>query len=409
MAIEVFIHKMSEHMETARIIHWLVKEGDSIQKFQVIMEVETDKAVAELESPATGFLKGIRPGAVDGAEVKVGETIAFIAGPDEPVPALPPLGGVDIESSPISLPLLAFPATVEPELSQVRATPVARRVAKELGVDLKLVKGTGPGGRIKEEDVRSFVLTLQVVPSTSAASDKEWMDLTHIQRLTGQRMLESIHTAPQFSLTLQADMTNALWLRQALMDRLVTETGERLSITTILVKVVAEALKRHPRANASYKEGRIEVYTTINIGVAVGSEQGLVAPVVRDADRKSLTQVAQEIKSFQGKASQMHFAPEDLMGGTFTISNLGMYGIEQFNAILNPPQSAILAVGRVVKKLVGLTDDVPEWQPEPPFRVALRPMISLTLTIDHRVLDGIQGARFLSEVKERLEKPFFLL
>ncbi len=411
MAVEVFIHKMSEHMETARIIQWLVKEGDPIQQFQVIMEVETDKAVAELESPTTGILKGIRPGAVDGAEVKVGETIAFIADPDEPVPALPPLQGAAVISPSVSPRPSASLTPLETGPGQVRATPVARRIAKEMGVDLRLIKGTGPDGRIKEEDVRAFVLAMQtpqppqdtrkarVVSAPSSTMEDEGLELTPVQRLTGQRMVESLQTAPQFSLTLQADMTNALELRQVLMDRMVAETGEHLSITAILVKVVAEALKHHPRTNASFKDGHIEVHKAINIGVAVGSEQGLVVPVVREADRKSLTQVAQEVKSFQEKASQMRFNPQDLLDGTFTISNLGMYGIEQFNAILNPPQSAILAVGSVVKKPVGMPDD----------QIALRPMINLTLTIDHRVMDGIQGARFLAEVKEYLEKPFFLL
>jgi pyruvate dehydrogenase E2 component (dihydrolipoamide acetyltransferase) len=193
-------------------------------------------------------------------------------------------------------------------------------------------------------------------------------------------------------------MTQALRLRNELMDHLGAETGGRLSITAILVKVVAEALKHHPRANASFEDGRIEIHKKINIGVAVGDEQGLVVPVVKEADQKSVIQISREIKSFQEMAARMRFHPEDLSEGTFTLSNLGMYGIEQFNAILNPPQSAVLAAGSVVKKPVGLPDD----------QIVLRPIMILTLTVDHRVLDGIQAAVFLAEIKENLEKPTYL-
>jgi pyruvate dehydrogenase E2 component (dihydrolipoamide acetyltransferase) len=406
MAVEVFIHKMSEHMESAKIIRWLVKEGDPIQQYQILMEVETDKVVAELEAPAAGILRGIRPGAVDGAQVPVGETIAFIAHANEAVPALPPLGEAHVETETKATPPPP-PQSAHVDSGQVRATPVARRVAKELGVDLSVVKGTGPDGRIKEEDVRAYVEAVKAratAPRSQPSQQPmelsgEWLDLTPAQRITGQRMADSIQTAPQFALTLQADMTHVLWLREAMMDRVVAETGERLSITSVLVKVVAEALKHHLRANASFDNGRIKLHQAINIGVASGSEAGLVVPVIKEADKKSLVQVTREIKVFQDETPQMRFSLEDLSDGTFTISNLGMYGVEQFNAILNPPQSAILAVGRVIKTPIGLPDDT----------IALRPMMSLTLTIDHRVMDGVQGAQFLAEVKDRLEKPYFLV
>ena len=410
MAVEIFIHKMSEHMETGRIIHWLVKEGDPVEQFQIIMEVETDKVVAELEAPAAGVLKGIRPGAVDGAVVKVGETIAFIAQPGEQVPVLPPLEDAGQGSPGEAAPAAVQPAPLPPaEDGKVRATPVARRVAKELGVDLSRVKGSGPGGMIREEDVRNFAASgkaqviqpIRPAPATPASlsTEIEMIELTAPQRMTGLRMLESLQNAPQFALTLQADMTNALWLQAALSEKILAEAGDKPSLTAMLVKVVAEALTHYPRANAAFENGRVRAYRQVNIGIAVGTDAGLVVPVIKQADQKSLGQVVKELKAFQEKARQMRFGADDLIDGTFTISNLGMYGIEQFNAILNPPQSAILAVGRVVKIPVGMPDDT----------VALRPMIKLTLTVDHRVLDGVQGARFLSEVKDRLEQPYFLL
>jgi pyruvate dehydrogenase E2 component (dihydrolipoamide acetyltransferase) len=449
MAVEFFMPKMSDHMEVGEIIRWLVKEGDQVEAGQVIMEVMTDKVVAELEAPASGVLKGIREGAENNAKVPVGETIAFIAEPDEEVPVLPPLGLAEAKEEAPPPPLRPSAKPVKAEPGQVRVAPAVRRVARELGVDLALVTGTGPGGRIREEDVRAFAeaqkaktaempeavraspvarrlarelgVDLALVTGTGPGGrivkedvqafaeaapsaqpveeDVEWLDLTPIQRLTGERMIESFQTAPQFALTIEVDTTNALWLREALMDRILAETGERLSITAILVKIVAVALKHYPRANASFAEGRIKLHKKVNVGVAVGTDDGLVVPVIKEADQKSLAQITQELKVFQDKAQKMLFSIEDLSGGTFTISNLGMYGINRFNAIINPPQSAILAVGQIVKKPVGMPDDT----------IALRPMMILTLSVDHRSMDGIQGAKFLAEIKERLEKPYFLL
>jgi pyruvate dehydrogenase E2 component (dihydrolipoamide acetyltransferase) len=434
VAVEIYMAKMSDHMEAGEIIRWLVKEGDRVDEGQVILEVMTDKVAAEVEAAVSGVLKGVRAGADEGATVPVGETIAFIAEPDEEVPVLPPLEppfslvdareaetapapatpvarrvarelGVDLSLVPGSGPggrvkeedVQAFAETAKTPESKpargIRASPIARRVARELGIDITQVKGTGPGGRIKEEDVRAFAADAPPTPEV------EWFDLTSIQRLTGQRMLESVHQAPQFALTSDVDMTQALWLREALMERVMAETGERLSITSILVKVVALALQRHPQTNVSFEDGRVKMHPQINVGVAVGTDEGLVVPVIKEADQKPLVQVARELKTFRDKAQQMRFTTEDLSGGTFTISNLGMYGVDRFNAIINPPQSAILAVGRVVKTPVGLPDDT----------IALRPMMSLTLTVDHRSMDGVLGARFLAEIKERLEKPFFLL
>ena len=462
MAVEVFMPKMSDHMQVGEVIRWLVEEGDQVEQGQVIMEVMTDKVVADLEASASGVLKGIRAGVVEGAIVPVGETFAFIAEPDEEVPALPPLvpaeGGeakeealspsiapppepappASAESSARSGPVRATPVARRlakelgvdlsqvqgsgpggrikdedvrafaesqkgkpPEASRaVRASPVARRVARELGIDISQVKGTGPGGRIKEEDIRSYAEALSAAPvSQPTEADAEWLELNSIQRLTGQRMLESVQTAPQFALTVNVDVTNLLWLREGLMERIEAETGERLSVTTLLVKIVAAALKQYPRANASFENEKVKLHPQVNVGVAVGTDEGLVVPVIRDADQKSLVGITQELKAFQEKAQQMRFAADDLSGGTFTISNLGMYGIDHFNAIINPPESAILAVGRTVKTPVGMPDDT----------IALRPIMSLTLTIDHRSMDGVQAAKFLAEVKQRIEKPYFLL
>lgn len=466
MAVEVFMPKMSDHMEAGIIIGWLAKEGDKVEKGQPILEVETDKAAVELEASDNGVLKGIRPGVDTGASVPVGETIAFIARtPDESVPALPPLGGAE-KGTDQQLVEEVAPATVQESEAPleyggpVRAVPAVRRIARELGVDLQQVKGSGPGGRVLEADVRAFVAdqeqavttpepmveqntaepltispvarriaqelgvdlaqvqpgtapgritkddvrayfesTESVVASPAAEESVEWLDLTRAQLMTGQRMAESVQTAPQFALTINADMTRALEMREAVLSRIEAETGARLSVTVILVKIVADALKQYPRANASFADGRVKLHKQVNIGVAIGTEEGLVVPVIHDADQKSLAEITLQLKSLQEKANRMRFGPNDLNGGTFTISNLGMFGIDHFHAIINPPESAILAVGRIIKTPVGMPDN----------SIALRPIMNMTLSIDHRSLDGMQGAKFLSLVKERLEQPYLIL
>ena len=403
--MEVFVHKMTDHMESARIIRWLAREGEQVEQHQAIIEVETDKAVAELESPASGILKGIRPGAVEGAQVPVGETLAFIAKPDEQVPALPPLPSVSREAAVEAGGTQSAAAATQAQVvtRQTRATPAVRRIARELGINIDLVTGTGPDGKTSEEDVRSFAAAKgdTLAGTTTAATSPEpveWMDLSTVQRLTGERMVQSIQTAPQFALAISADMTNALQLREAMIDQIAKETGGRLSITALLVKIVATALKNQPRANASFEAGRVKLHKRVNVGVAIGADAGLIVPVIKETDQKSLVQIARELQVFREKARQMRFSADDLSGGTFTVSNLGMYGIDQFNAIVNPPQSAILAVGRVIKTPVALADDT----------VTPRPMMNLTLTVDHRAMDGVQGAKFLAEIKERLEKPDLL-
>jgi pyruvate dehydrogenase E2 component (dihydrolipoamide acetyltransferase) len=290
-------------------------------------------------------------------------------------------------------------------------------MARELGVDLILLKGTGPGGRVREEDVRAFAAARDgaktqpvqapapVQPSAPAAAPipasafGERVSLSNIQLLTGQRMTESFSGVPHFYLQTSVDMTHTLDLQASVRDHIQAETGEKVSVTAILTRVVAAALRRFPRVNASFEDGGLRLHPQVNVGVAVGAQGGLVVPVIKDADQKSLAQIAVELKAFQAKAREMKFAIDDLSGGTFTISNLGMYGVDVFNAIINPPQSAILAVGRIIKTPVGMPDD----------SLALRPMMTLSLSVDHRALDGMQAAQFLAEIKRLLEQPYLLL
>jgi pyruvate dehydrogenase E2 component (dihydrolipoamide acetyltransferase) len=469
MAVEFYIHKMSEHMDSAEIIQWLVAEGDAVAEHQALIEVMTDKFAVELEAPCAGILSGIRPGCVKGAIVPVGEAIAYIVQKGETAPKLPPFGAVlgahgaasgadAAETEPLAEPVAAAANGDAQRIGRVKSTPVARRMAKDLAVDIEQVRGTGPGGRVTEVDIRAFVAagsapsapapvtpapaapspaapspaapspaapspaaippavpaplpaapapTVRVpapasapVPSAPGTNGFRLQDLTPIQRITGERMRESVVNAPQFALDISADATNLLWLQEALSDRVTLQARARLSLTGLLVKIVAETLLRHPLANAQFAEGKIKLLDEINVGVAVGTDQGLVVPVVKGAARKELSAITAELASFQEKARTLHFTQDDLSGGTFTISNLGMYGVERFAAIVNPPQSAILAVGAVTRQPVALANDV----------VGVRPLMNLTLTVDHRVLDGLQAARFLAELKQKIEKPYSVI
>ena len=404
MPTEVFIPKMTDHMETALLNRWLVQPGDRVERGQPIMEVETDKASAEVEAPESGILAGIR--VQQGAEVPVGEVIAFILQPGEAVPESP--GSSATTAKEQAAPVAPkdqpsdFPTPASPvEGDAVRATPVARRVAKELGVDLRQVKGGGPQGRIREEDVRAAFQARAAQPPVSApaAGAQEWIELSRAQLITGRRMVESIQTAPHFALTTTVDVTETLRRQEQISNQILAATGFKLSLTAIIVKASAVALRRYPRANVSFHEGRLRRHGQVNIGIAIGTEEGLVVPVIKNADQKNLAEIVTLLEEYRRRAQEKRLTPDELSGGTFTISNLGMYGIDQFTAIINPPESAILAVGRVKKAPVAIADET----------LALRSLMTLTLSIDHRSLDGVHGARLMTEIKQLLEQPAGLI
>jgi len=387
MATELMMTKMSDHMESGLILRWLAAEGQRVEQGQPLLEVETDKAVAELEAPASGLLRGIRDGTGEGARVLVGEVIAYIAEDGEEVPSLPALlteqaaaPDAPTRSSP------GVPRTGDP----IRATPVARRVARELSVDLANVTGSGPGGQVLESDVRRLAESMPQRPAKDVGSDgATWLDLTPAQSLTARRMIESSRTAPQFSLVVQVDGTGLLALHQQAKDGRASEL-ERITITDVLVWVLATTLRKHPRANASFVDGRIRIYGEVNVGVAVAAGDDLVVPVIRRADEKSLSQISRELHALREKARAMRLSPEDLSGGTVTLTNLGMYGVDGFTAILNPPQSAILAIGRISSRPVVGPDGT----------VAVRPLLTMTLTVDHRCINGLQAALVLQMLSE---------
>lgn len=404
MAVEFYIPKMSDHMEEAVFIEWLVAEGDAVEKGQPILMIDTDKVVAEVEAPASGLLTGIRPGLDDGVTIPVGETVAFIVEDiGDEVPALEPLGApvsaslhsespqptqvADLQDMPTG----ATPP-VQPSGGPVRATPAGRKAARELDVDLADVPGSGPGGRVSESDVRAYATKAVATGSSSGGDrDTESLGLTSVQKITAARMVESVTTVPQFSVVRHLDMTAVLGARESFGS----EGPSRPSVTAYLVKAIALALTDHPRVNGIFREDRVEINSDINVGVAMGTDEGLFVPVIHKADQMTVTEIADDLAGLRELADGQGFALSDLDGGTFTLSNLGMFGVDEFQAIVNPPQAAILATGRVSKVAV-VNDDG---------SLGVGDSMTATITADHRALDGVAAAVFLSSVSELLQNP----
>jgi len=379
MATEVIMPKLDMTMEKGTIVRWLKEEGQQVEKGEPILEIETDKVVMEVEAPASGILAGISAGPDE--VVPVTEVIAYILEPGEKLEgvAKPPAK----ESAPPPKERVAVtPRAPTPE-EKIAVTPRARRLAREHEVDLAQVQGSGPGGRIVEADVLAFIEKREVAkPSVEAIKVKERVPLRGRRKTIAERMLESARTVPHIALTVEVDMSEA------------ERTRGDCSFTALFVQAVARALRQHPMVNASLQGDEIILYDEVNVGVAAETKEGLLVPVVKGANAKDLFEIDAEIKSLAQSTSEGTLTLEEVSGGTFTVSNLGMFGVEEFQALINPPQSAILAIGAIVEKPV-----VRDGQ------VVIRPMVKMTLSADHRVLDGAAAAEFLQNVKSNLERP----
>ena len=440
MAVLVIMPKLEMAQETATVVEWLKQEGEHVEKGEPLLMVETDKVTLEIESPASGILAGVR---VEPQQVvPVTEVIAYILQPGEELDELAsqrvsesatpvaqrlaasagvdpstvqgtgPRGRVtksDVElvlSRAAGTALAAPPAAAELPSGKVRATPAARRVARERGVDLSAVTGSGPRGRVQATDVLALALTpstpLRPGPGPSpeiGRGEVTVVPLEGMRRTIAERMTASYQTAPHITFTVRVDMSGFEEARARLNAR-AEATGEvRVSATALIVKAVAWALERHPLLNSTLQDDGIRLLPEINVGVAVALEEGLIVPVVRQADRKSVGEIAAEVNDLATRAREGRLTPPDVAGGTFTVSNLGPFGIEQFTAIINPPQAAILAVGAT--------------RPEPVVdeegQVVVRPVMRMTLSADHRIVDGAIAARFLADLREALEAPALLL
>ncbi|MEM2917397.1 MAG: dihydrolipoamide acetyltransferase family protein [Candidatus Bathyarchaeia archaeon] len=373
MATKVIMPRLSLTMKEGTVVQWFKKEGESVEKGEPLVEVMSEKVTYDIEAPSSGVLRKIL--AAEGAEVPIDAAIAIITAPEEELPELE-----ETKKGVLAVPVEEIQVSRE-KTGRFLASPAAKRLAKEYGVDLAQVVGTGPEGRIVERDVERFIREkLRLAPKV-----KEIIPLTGIRKTVAERVSLSFRTAPHSTITMEVDMTEASKLREK----------TQFSYTEILVKAVAEALKKHPMINSTLEEDKIKVFEDINIGIAVATEKGLVVPVVRNADKKSLPEIASEIKELVEKAREGKLTKEDVSGGTFTITNLGMFGVDVFTPIISPSETAILGVGRIIEKPVVVGGEI-----------KIKPMMTLSLSYDHRVIDGAPAAQFLKTIKETLEKPF---
>jgi pyruvate dehydrogenase E2 component (dihydrolipoamide acetyltransferase) len=394
MPTSVIMPALGVAQQTGTLLKWLKAEGQSVSKGEPLMEIETDKATVEIEAAASGTLTQVIAKAGD--EIPVGQTIALIlaSGESPPVKTSPAAPAPIAAAKEIGLKRPVKTPSVEkpsgPSGERLLASPAAKRIARERRIDLANLKGSGPEGSIVAEDV------LRAVPDLgrpAAVTAQEIVPLTPMRRIVGQRMTQSKQTAPHFYASMDTDMTAVNEMRAKWKEK-----GEAKvpSINDFILHACARALKDFPSLNSTFTEQGMKVHADINIGTAVALDEGLVVPVIRTADRLSLTELAAQSRELIDKAQKKKLFPLDYEGGTFTVSNLGMLGVDSFIAIINPPQCAILAIGRLAPRVV--VDDG---------MFAIKPLMTATLSADHRVVDGAIAARFLQEIKKLLEKgPF---
>jgi pyruvate dehydrogenase E2 component (dihydrolipoamide acetyltransferase) len=391
MAISVVMPALEMAQETGKLISWLKKEGDSVAKGEALLEIETDKAVMEIESPGDGVLAGVK--VQPGAEVPVGRTIAWIVRPGE----VPPTDEVATTSgrktTAVAAPAGSSPASViqgaQPVSQQaIKVSPKARRLASERGVNLADVQGSGSGGEILASDI------LAVAESKAGSSPAPVESGSPISRLMAERTTQSWTTVPHFFIVREVDAGALNDARQRLAPEIEQSHGLKLTHTDLLATLIARVLLKHPRMNASWTGEGVRANVEINIGLAMAVDDGVVAPVIHAADKSGLREIAAKRRDLTERARGGKLRPADIAGGTFTISNLGMFGVHAFTAIIIPPQAAILAVGRISDRVVPI-DGHP----------GIRPMMTLTLSSDHRVVDGARAAKFLQELVEAIGNP----
>jgi pyruvate dehydrogenase E2 component (dihydrolipoamide acetyltransferase) len=376
MATEIRLPQWGMGMRTGTIVRWLKREGEPVQAGEPLVEVESAKVTSLVEASSSGVL--LRILVPEGKEVPVRTVLGLIGAPGEQIADIAATGSPPATATTPASPA-ASTATRGPS-SPVQVTPVARRLACDHGIDLSQVQGSGPGGRITEEDVQRAI--------TAASRSAHVIPLTGKRGIIARRMHESLHTMAQVTLTTECDVTDMLQLRAELQQQFA------LTPTDLIIKAVAMVLKRHPRLNAWVEGAEIRLVPEIHLGIAVALEDSLIVPVVHDADRKSLREIAQETQRLTQHARAGTLTPEEVTGGTFTVTNLGMYGIDAFTPIINPPEVAILGIGRIVTRPA-----------QGPQGLVWRQMLTFSLTFDHRAIDGAPAAAFLQALCEQLASP----
>jgi len=417
MAEIIEMPKMSDTMEEGVLVSWLVKEGDEIQSGDVIAEVETDKATMDLPTYVSGTVLHLAFKAGDA--LPIGALLAIVGKPGEDISALlaDKTGGAKAATpsspaaeAPVSVaavapvaPVAASP-TAQATDSRLKASPLAKALATELGINLQAIQGSGDGGRIVKRDIEAALQAAPAVQAPTAVahtaplpapeSPGTEVALSQMRKTIARRLSESKFSAPHFYLTIPIRMDNAAAFRQQLNE----QSEVKISFNDLIVKACAVALRKHPKVNASFLGDRIRFHEDVNIGVAVAIDEGLIVPVIRHADRKGLAAIATETKELAGKAKNKGLQPHEFSGNTFSISNLGMYGIEEFTAIINPPDVCILAVGAIQKQAVVEGD-----------QLMIGSVMRVTLSCDHRAVDGAVGSAFLQTLQSLLENPLRLL
>jgi len=365
MVTKVVMPRLSLTMKEGTVGKWYKSEGSTVEKGEPLVEIISEKATYDLESPAAGILRQILTG--EGVDAAVDAVLAVITAEGEPMPE----GEICTETS---------QTTVASETQiRVPASPAARRLAKELGIALSLVRGSGPEGRISEEDVRRTAEESNV----SLPKVKQAIRLTGLRKISAERLSSSFRTAPHSTITMEVDMSTASKLRADL----------EVSHTAIIVGAVSKALRESEAINSTLAGEELRIYEDINIGVAAATENGLIVPVIRNADKKPLHEIDAVLKELTEKARQGKLTKDELSGGTFTVTNLGMYGVDFFASIINPPEAAILGVGRIADRPIVVEG-----------KIAIKPVLVLSLTYDHRIVDGAPAAEFLRKVKQKIEK-----
>jgi pyruvate dehydrogenase E2 component (dihydrolipoamide acetyltransferase) len=393
MIKEIIMPKLGETMEEGILSRWLKKEGEKVKRGEPLFEVVTDKATFESESTAEGYLRKIACPADAQKNVPVLQVIGYIADTmSEDVPSAGAVPKTAKEADPVqSAPRAEEKRSAVKTESDgfIKASPIAKRLAAERGVDLSLVTGTGPEGRIVEKDILSYA------PGQSgiAGTDYTAVPLSPMRRTIAERLSRSKREIPHYYLQAEINMDKAAALREKLVKEAEKKGTPRVSYNDIVIYAAGKALAEYPEVNSNYMNGELRIFKDVNIGVAVALEQGLVVPVIRKVNGKSVEDIAFETKKLQEKAKGNKFLPDDFSGGTFTISNLGMFEVDSFSAIINPPQVGILAVGKVGKGMVFEGDNC-------------RPgyIMKVTLSLDHRAVDGAYGAKFLKKLKEILQE-----
>lgn len=444
MATEIFLSKLSPTMEEGQLSKWLKKEGDKISMGEPIAEVETDKAAMEMAALQSGtLLKILVP---EGESVPLGHTIGIMGEPGEDISELvAKFEGTSNGSSKPAEGKKEEPKEesaegekqaqqtneIKPEPKQqekadtssqetnqpqnegrLLVTPIAARMASEAGINLKTIKGSGPNGRIIKRDIETAMQAKPAeaeadtqtaketpkqtqLPEIEGASAFRDVPMSEMRKVIARRLVTSIGPVPHFFLTTEIEMDRAMDIRRSLNE---IDPENKISVNDLIVKVVANSLLQHPQVNASFQDKSLRYYESADIGVAVAIEDGLITPIIRSADRKGIGQIAKEIKEMAGRAREKKLRPEEYTGATFSVSNLGMFGIDEFTAVINPPEAAILAVGGVTQKPVVRDGEI-----------VVRQMMRVTMSCDHRVIDGATGAKFLQTVKKLLENPMMLI